>query len=146
MIVLNLLFASGSGHYCARASATEAVLGVLSVAWVVWNGPLEGATLFTISSRHGVTESDLLARAGANPEGHGRASRCAGPLSQTAQTAGKASPVIVTPGSRRSPRRGMIRNTSDLQPRGVNAGSLIHGPDRMNPAPIPGAGFTRSER
>ncbi len=32
-----------------------------SVAWVLFNGPLEGSVLLTLTSTHGVTTSDLLA-------------------------------------------------------------------------------------
>lgn len=33
----------------------------LSFAWVVFNGPLEGPTLFVLSWSHGITVSDLIA-------------------------------------------------------------------------------------
>lgn len=40
------------------------VLVPLSFAWVVFNGPLEGPTLFALSWSHGVTSSDLISVAG----------------------------------------------------------------------------------
>ena len=32
----------------------------LSLAWVLFNGPLEGPTLLVVASTHGVTASDLI--------------------------------------------------------------------------------------
>lgn len=36
----------------------------LSLAWVLFNGPLEGPTLLTLSWSHGITASDLVSVAG----------------------------------------------------------------------------------
>ena len=59
-LLLNLLVVTGA--WClARPSYIAAVLlGALGVAWLFWNGPLEGRILFSVSRDHGLTESDLL--------------------------------------------------------------------------------------
>ncbi|MGV9713264.1 hypothetical protein ACWDTI_21665 [Gordonia sp. NPDC003424] len=60
LLILNLLFAT-AGWVLARPSRpAAAVLVAVGLAWIVWNGPLEGATLIAFDARHGVTESDLL--------------------------------------------------------------------------------------
>ncbi len=41
--------------------AAAVLLLPAGVAWVLFNGPLEGAVLLTLTSSHGVTTSDLLA-------------------------------------------------------------------------------------
>jgi hypothetical protein len=48
-----------------RGDRWSAVLLVpLSFSWALFNGPLEGATLFAVSQSHGVTVSDLISLAG----------------------------------------------------------------------------------
>lgn len=46
--------AVGGGRFAAL------LLVPLSFAWVLFNGPLEGPTLFVLSQSHGVTVSDLI--------------------------------------------------------------------------------------
>ncbi len=61
LVVLLLVALRGGG----RAREVAAVLLVpVSVAWVLFNGPLEGPVLLTLSQTHGVTVSDLLAVVG----------------------------------------------------------------------------------
>ncbi len=64
LILLNLLFACGLWTLLRPSVRAAAVLAVVSLAWVVWNGPIEGATLIRFTSGHGITESDLLAVVG----------------------------------------------------------------------------------
>jgi hypothetical protein len=44
--------------------ATALLLLPASAAWVLFNGPIEGPILITLSTNHGVTVSDLLAVVG----------------------------------------------------------------------------------
>ena len=60
LVLLNLLFASGLWALMRPSGRASLVLAGVAVAWIIWNGPIEGATLIAFSSRHGVTESDLL--------------------------------------------------------------------------------------
>ena len=60
LVLLNLLFACGLWALMRPSGRASLVLAGVAVAWIIWNGPIEGATLIAFSSRHGVTESDLL--------------------------------------------------------------------------------------
>ena len=53
------LTALGARGRVRRAAAV--LLLPLAVAWVLFNGPIEGPILLTFSSDHGLTVSDLLA-------------------------------------------------------------------------------------
>ena len=44
-----------------RQRAAAVLLLPVAAAWVLFNGPIEGPILLTISSSHGLTVSDLLA-------------------------------------------------------------------------------------
>ena len=60
LVLLNLLFACGLWALMRPSGRASLVLAGVAVAWIIWNGPIEGATLIAFSSRHGVTGSDLL--------------------------------------------------------------------------------------
>jgi hypothetical protein len=62
VVVGLLLLALGSRGPLRRAAA--ALLLPASAAWVLFNGPIEGPILLTLSRNHGVTVSDLLAVVG----------------------------------------------------------------------------------
>ncbi len=62
MLVVLLLVAVMTRGRARRAVAV--LLLPASVAWVLFNGPLEGSVLLTLTSTHGVTTSDLLAVVG----------------------------------------------------------------------------------
>jgi hypothetical protein len=64
LVLLNLLFVTGA--WClARPSRGAAVsLIVVSVLWVLFNGPIEGHVLLEYTDTNGLTESDLLSLAG----------------------------------------------------------------------------------
>jgi hypothetical protein len=47
-----------------RRRAAAVLLLPVSAAWVLFNGPIEGSILLTLSTDHGVTVSDLLAVVG----------------------------------------------------------------------------------
>ncbi|AZG48048.1 hypothetical protein [Gordonia insulae] len=64
LVLMALLFTCGAWCLARPGRLSAAVLIVVAGAWIVFNGPLEGATLVVISDRHGVTESDLLSVAG----------------------------------------------------------------------------------
>ena len=55
-LTLAALGARGRGRRVAAV-----LLLPLAVAWVLFNGPIEGPILLTFSSDHGLTVSDLLA-------------------------------------------------------------------------------------
>jgi hypothetical protein len=62
MLLVALLFCAVRAIKGDRLAAL--VLVPLSFSWVLFNGPLEGPTLFVVSWSHGVTVSDLIALAG----------------------------------------------------------------------------------
>src|SRR5512144_1514932 len=62
LLLLGLLFCAVRAVRGDRLAAL--VLVPLSLAWVLFNGPIEGPTLFVVSWSHGVTASDLIAVAG----------------------------------------------------------------------------------
>jgi hypothetical protein len=57
-LLLAALGALGRGHGVRRAAAV--LLLPASLAWVLFNGPIEGAVLLTVTRSHGLTVSDLL--------------------------------------------------------------------------------------
>lgn len=60
LVLLNLLFVSGAWSLARPSIRSSIVLTVVGLAWLIWNKPLEGQSLFSVTVRHGVTESDLL--------------------------------------------------------------------------------------
>ncbi|TYQ10696.1 UNVERIFIED_ORG: hypothetical protein L601_002100000220 [Gordonia westfalica J30] len=60
LVLLNLLFVTGA--WCLARPSYRAAVGMAaaSVAWFMWNGPIEGRILVTINIDHGFTESDVL--------------------------------------------------------------------------------------
>lgn len=60
LVIMNLLFVSGAWCLARPSYRAAAVLAVVSVAWFMWNGPIEGRVLIHITLEHGFTESDLL--------------------------------------------------------------------------------------
>lgn len=60
LVLLNMLFACGLWTLLRPSVRAAAVLAAVAVAWIVWNGPIEGAVLVTLTASHGITESDLL--------------------------------------------------------------------------------------
>jgi hypothetical protein len=62
LLLLALLFCVVRAVRGDRLAAV--VLVPLSFAWVLFNGPIEGPTLFVVSWSHGITASDLIAVAG----------------------------------------------------------------------------------
>lgn len=57
---MNLLFACGLWTLLRPSVRAAVLLVIVAAAWLIWNKPLEGELLISVSSRHGVTESDLL--------------------------------------------------------------------------------------
>ncbi|WAC56776.1 hypothetical protein [Gordonia sp. SL306] len=64
LVLLGLLFTSGAWCLARPGRWSATVLVVVAGAWIVFNGPLEGRTLFVLSARHGVTEGDVLSVVG----------------------------------------------------------------------------------
>ncbi len=60
LVLLNLLFVTGAWCLARPTYRAAAVLAVLSVAWVLGNGPIEGRVLVSFTLSHGFTESDIL--------------------------------------------------------------------------------------
>lgn len=60
LVLMHLLFASAVWALLRPSLRAAVVLAVVAVAWVVWNGPIEGAVLVSLTPDHGVTESDVL--------------------------------------------------------------------------------------
>ena len=63
VLLVGLLIAALQGRGQRRRAAAALLLPV-SVAWVLFNGPIEGPILLTFSTDHGLTVSDLLAAVG----------------------------------------------------------------------------------
>ncbi|HEY5853077.1 MAG TPA: hypothetical protein VIW24_03240 [Aldersonia sp.] len=62
LVIMNLLFVSGAWCLARPSRLAAATVLVVSVLWVLFNGPIEGNVLLVLSpGRHGITESDLLA-------------------------------------------------------------------------------------
>lgn len=61
---MNGLFASGAWCLARPNGLAIAAVVVFSVLWIMFNGPLEGRVLWTVSPDRGLTESDFLAFGG----------------------------------------------------------------------------------
>jgi hypothetical protein len=64
LVLLNLLFVCGAWALAKPSRPAAFVLIGVSVLWVLFNGPIEGAILYSFTSENGLTESDLLSVAG----------------------------------------------------------------------------------
>ncbi|QMU22866.1 hypothetical protein [Gordonia rubripertincta] len=60
LVLLNLLFVSGAWCLARPTYRAAVVVAAVSVAWFMWNGPIEGRVLLSINLDHGFTESDIL--------------------------------------------------------------------------------------
>ncbi|WP_308221056.1 hypothetical protein [Gordonia sp. ABSL49_1] len=60
IVLLNLLVVTGAWCLARPSYPAAAILTALGIAWLFWNGPLEGRILYSINLEHGLTESDLL--------------------------------------------------------------------------------------
>jgi Na+-transporting methylmalonyl-CoA/oxaloacetate decarboxylase beta subunit len=63
VLLVGLLLAALGARGRRRRVAAVLLLPV-SAGWVLFNGPIEGPILLTLSSNHGLTVSDLLAAVG----------------------------------------------------------------------------------
>jgi hypothetical protein len=63
LVLMHLLFASGLWALLRPSVGAAVVLAVVAIAWVIWNGPIEGAVLVSFTPDHGITESDVLGSA-----------------------------------------------------------------------------------
>ena len=62
LVLAALVLAAGmSGRYGRRGAVA---LALLSVLWLVVNGPMEGPTLLVVTRAHGLTGGDLAGLAG----------------------------------------------------------------------------------
>jgi hypothetical protein len=64
LVLLNLLFVTGAWCLARPSRGAAMVLIVVSVLWVLFNGPIEGHVLLEYTDTNGLTESDLLSLAG----------------------------------------------------------------------------------
>lgn len=60
ILLLDLLLISAAWSLARPSFLISIVLGLLSIAWLFLNQPLEGRILLVFSPRNGLTESDLL--------------------------------------------------------------------------------------
>ncbi|WP_299576209.1 hypothetical protein [uncultured Williamsia sp.] len=60
LVLMNLLFASALWAMLRPSIVAAVICVVVAIAWVIWNKPIEGSILLTLTPVHGVTESDLL--------------------------------------------------------------------------------------
>lgn len=60
LVLMNLLFVVGAWCLARPSYAAAAVLVANSVAWALWNQPIEGRVLVSFNIEHGITESDML--------------------------------------------------------------------------------------
>ncbi|MCZ4653816.1 hypothetical protein O4157_20630 [Gordonia amicalis] len=60
LVLLNLLFVTGSWCLARPTYRAAVVMAAVSFAWFMWNGPIEGRVLISINIDHGFTESDIL--------------------------------------------------------------------------------------
>lgn len=64
LVLLNLLFVTGAWCLARPSRAAAVVLILVSVLWVLFNGPIEGHVLLSYTYQNGLTESDLLSLTG----------------------------------------------------------------------------------
>ncbi|PYE20147.1 hypothetical protein DFR67_102285 [Williamsia limnetica] len=64
LVLLNLLFVCGAWTLAKPSRRAAGVLIVVSVLWVLFNGPIEGHVILSFTPENGLTESDLLSVAG----------------------------------------------------------------------------------
>lgn len=62
LVLVLLVLSAGLAHRFGRTGAL--LLVVFSVLWILVNGSMEGPTLVTVTSRHGLTGADLAGVAG----------------------------------------------------------------------------------
>jgi len=60
LVLLNLLFVTGAWCLARPSYRAAGALAAVSVAWFMWNGPVEGRVLISVNINHGFTESDIL--------------------------------------------------------------------------------------
>lgn len=64
LVLLNLLIVCGAWTLAKPSRPAAFTLIGVSVLWVLFNGPIEGAVLYSFTPNNGLTESDLLSAVG----------------------------------------------------------------------------------
>ncbi|ETD32177.1 hypothetical protein [Williamsia sp. D3] len=64
LVLLNLLFVTGAWCLARPSRAAAVILILVSILWVLFNGPIEGHVLLSYTYQNGLTESDLLSLVG----------------------------------------------------------------------------------
>lgn len=64
LVLLNLLFVTAAWTLARPSRQAAVVLIVVSILWILFNGPIEGHVLLSFTYENGLTESDLLSAAG----------------------------------------------------------------------------------
>lgn len=64
LVLLILLFTCGAWTLAKPSRPAAFTLIGVSVLWILFNGPIEGAVLLSFTSTNGLTESDLLSVVG----------------------------------------------------------------------------------
>jgi hypothetical protein len=62
LVLVGLVLAAGTSRMLGMRGAVS--LAVVSVLWLLVNGPMEGPTLLTVDEGHGLTGGDLAGLAG----------------------------------------------------------------------------------
>ncbi|GAA1885429.1 hypothetical protein [Williamsia serinedens] len=60
LVLMHLLFAAALWALLRPSVRAAVACAVVAIAWVIWNGPIEGAVLVSFTPDHGITESDVL--------------------------------------------------------------------------------------
>ncbi|MGB3771642.1 MAG: hypothetical protein WBF79_11185 [Rhodococcus sp. (in: high G+C Gram-positive bacteria)] len=64
LVFMNSLFAASAWCLAKPNALSVSAVTVASLAWLLFNAPLEGRVLVVFSVQHGLTESDLLSMVG----------------------------------------------------------------------------------
>ncbi|KDQ00522.1 hypothetical protein KKP62_06345 [Rhodococcus sp. GOMB7] len=60
LVFMNLLFVTSTVCLMKPSTASVVVTVCAGVAWLFFNGPLEGQVLWSLNREHGLTVSDLM--------------------------------------------------------------------------------------
>lgn len=64
LVLMNAVFASAAWCLAKPSWSAALSLGVVSILWLFFNAPIEGAVLYVVDENRGLTESDFITVAG----------------------------------------------------------------------------------
>ncbi|CCQ13676.1 putative uncharacterized protein [Rhodococcus sp. AW25M09] len=64
LVLLNAVFASAAWSLAKPSWPAAISLGAVSILWLFFNAPIEGAVLYVVDADRGLTESDFITVAG----------------------------------------------------------------------------------